>query len=332
MDKKITGVVAYLTWIGLLVAYIAGDREGAKFHLNQALVILLAGTLLGVLTGILSILSGIPLLGWIVAVVVGLISLVGGIFLFIQVKVIHLLVRPDIQGTDNHLPAGHQLRHLAVNLELLLLRGIIALFQIQKFAAEQADALRVITQSARDIGNASDIGVQTDLLPVRRHRFLSFQLKEQPGALLVSLKLRLHLRQRLLIRIHQEGTGIAVHHGQLSVPLLLNRNADQRRNVHGPGQDRRVGIGGSVLRHKGKELGLVHLHRLAGSQILCHNNNRLVAHIPGSVPVREDGNHPLGYILDVSRSRPEIIVLHPGEHFGKIISCGGNGVFGVYFL
>lgn len=83
MDKKITGVVAYLTWIGLLVAYIAGDREGAKFHINQALVILLAGTLLGIATGILSILTGIPLLGWIVAIVVGLISLVGGIFLFI---------------------------------------------------------------------------------------------------------------------------------------------------------------------------------------------------------------------------------------------------------
>ena len=83
MDKKITGVVAYLTWIGLLIAYLAGDREGAKFHLNQALVIWLAGTIFGIATGILSVLSGLPLLGWIVAALVGLISLVGGIFLFV---------------------------------------------------------------------------------------------------------------------------------------------------------------------------------------------------------------------------------------------------------
>lgn len=39
MDKKTTSIVAYLTWIGLIIALCAGDREGAKFHLNQALVI-----------------------------------------------------------------------------------------------------------------------------------------------------------------------------------------------------------------------------------------------------------------------------------------------------
>lgn len=39
MDKKTTGIIAYITWIGWIVAYCAGDKEGAKFHLNQALVI-----------------------------------------------------------------------------------------------------------------------------------------------------------------------------------------------------------------------------------------------------------------------------------------------------
>ena len=43
MDAKTTGIVAYITWIGLVIAFVLGDREGAKFHLNQALVIWLAG-------------------------------------------------------------------------------------------------------------------------------------------------------------------------------------------------------------------------------------------------------------------------------------------------
>ena len=30
MDSKTTGIVAYITWIGLLVALVAGDREGAN--------------------------------------------------------------------------------------------------------------------------------------------------------------------------------------------------------------------------------------------------------------------------------------------------------------
>ena len=53
LDSKTTGIVAYLTWIGLIIALVAGDREGAKFHLNQALVIWLFG-----------LLSAIPCLGW----------------------------------------------------------------------------------------------------------------------------------------------------------------------------------------------------------------------------------------------------------------------------
>lgn len=54
MDKRATGIVAYITWIGLLIAILVGDREGAKFHINQALVILL-----------FSLLSVIPCIGWI---------------------------------------------------------------------------------------------------------------------------------------------------------------------------------------------------------------------------------------------------------------------------
>lgn len=58
MDTKTTGIVAYLTWIGLLIAFLAGDKEGAKFHINQALVIFLftiAGT----------VVMAIPIVGWI---------------------------------------------------------------------------------------------------------------------------------------------------------------------------------------------------------------------------------------------------------------------------
>lgn len=54
MDAKTTGIVAYLTWIGFIIAVCAGDKDGAKFHINQALVIFL-----------FSLLSVIPCVGWI---------------------------------------------------------------------------------------------------------------------------------------------------------------------------------------------------------------------------------------------------------------------------
>ena len=61
MDKKTTSWVAYVTFIGWLVAYLAGDKEGAKFHLNQALIVWL-GYLCVYAASI--ILVFIPILGW----------------------------------------------------------------------------------------------------------------------------------------------------------------------------------------------------------------------------------------------------------------------------
>ncbi len=73
MDAKTTSIVAYLTWIGFLIAVLAGDKEGAKFHINQALVILL-----------FSLLAPIPCIGWVwgifmlVCWIMGLIAAING--------------------------------------------------------------------------------------------------------------------------------------------------------------------------------------------------------------------------------------------------------------
>lgn len=72
MDKKVTGIVAYLTIIGWLIAFLAGDKEGAKFHLNQSLV-------LCVISLILSILGKIPFVG----IIAGILNFVVGIFTII---------------------------------------------------------------------------------------------------------------------------------------------------------------------------------------------------------------------------------------------------------
>ncbi len=69
MDTKTTSIVAYLTWIGTVIAFVAGDKEGAKFHLNQALVIIIAGI-------VCSFVMILPIIGWIVGIV-------GGIFVFV---------------------------------------------------------------------------------------------------------------------------------------------------------------------------------------------------------------------------------------------------------
>ena len=66
MDAKTTGVVAYITWIGWIIAYVAGDREGAKFHLNQALVLQIFGFL-----------SFVPYLGTLWSIFIYICSIIG---------------------------------------------------------------------------------------------------------------------------------------------------------------------------------------------------------------------------------------------------------------
>lgn len=69
MDKKATDIVAYITWIGWIIAFVAGDREASKLHLNQALVI-------NIVSLICSLLARVP----IVNIVAGIVSLVVFVF------------------------------------------------------------------------------------------------------------------------------------------------------------------------------------------------------------------------------------------------------------
>lgn len=76
MNKKTTDIVAYIGWIGWLISFFAGDRQNSKFHLNQALVLNLLSTILGILGQIggfvaliTSILSIVLLVFWIIGLV-----------------------------------------------------------------------------------------------------------------------------------------------------------------------------------------------------------------------------------------------------------------------
>ena len=67
INKNIIAAVAYITWIGFLAAYMMGDKNDPfiRHHLNQALVIDLAGLIAGVF-------AVIPLIGALIAGVVNI--------------------------------------------------------------------------------------------------------------------------------------------------------------------------------------------------------------------------------------------------------------------
>mgnify|MGYP003377429074 CR=1 FL=1 len=96
MDKKTTDIVAYLTVIGLIIAFVAGDKEASKFHLNQSLVIWLVSTVVGLVVG------WVPLIGWLVSFVVGIFCTVCWVIGIISA----------IQGTEKSVPLIGQIKLL----------------------------------------------------------------------------------------------------------------------------------------------------------------------------------------------------------------------------
>lgn len=69
LSAKTTGIVAYITWIGFIIALVLGDRQKAMFHLNQALVI----NLFSIVVNIVTI---VPLIGWLIGIVGSIFGLV----------------------------------------------------------------------------------------------------------------------------------------------------------------------------------------------------------------------------------------------------------------
>ncbi len=100
MDKKTTDIVAYLTWVGLVIAFVAGDREGSRFHMNQSLVIWLVSTVAGILS---KLLGWIPLLGWLIALLMGVVCLFCAVCWFIG------LINA-IQGVEKEVPLLGRIR------------------------------------------------------------------------------------------------------------------------------------------------------------------------------------------------------------------------------
>lgn len=73
MTKKVTDIVSYLTPVGLIIAFVMGDRENSRFHLNQALVLFLTSLLMDVVRRVI---GWLPLVGWLAKLLISLFGIV----------------------------------------------------------------------------------------------------------------------------------------------------------------------------------------------------------------------------------------------------------------
>lgn len=74
MNKKVTSILAYLGIICWLIAFLAGDKENAKFDLNQGLVLALVEIVFGLLG---KVISGFGFIFWLIDVVCFVFAIIG---------------------------------------------------------------------------------------------------------------------------------------------------------------------------------------------------------------------------------------------------------------
>ncbi len=84
-DNKVMAVLAYLSWLILIPIFLAKESKFARFHVNQAIILVIASFVIGILAGvftaivpILGILFGLISLGFLVLMILGIINAAQG--------------------------------------------------------------------------------------------------------------------------------------------------------------------------------------------------------------------------------------------------------------
>ena len=83
-NNKIMGILAYISWLVLIPLFAAKESKFARFHCNQGVVLAVAEIIAVI---VLSILDGLPLIGWIFSIAGSLLGLV--CFLFAVLGIIN---------------------------------------------------------------------------------------------------------------------------------------------------------------------------------------------------------------------------------------------------
>jgi uncharacterized membrane protein len=100
MNKRTTDIVAYLWWVGLVVALLAGDRRNSRFHLNQALVLTIVGVVWTIIYRVAYAIIRVVTFGLLNTVLGGLNALVCLVVLVL--KIMGLV--NAVQGVEKPLP------------------------------------------------------------------------------------------------------------------------------------------------------------------------------------------------------------------------------------
>ncbi len=252
-----------------------------------------------------------------------------GIFLGLVPEALCLLVRADIQCSDDNAPAVHLLQCAAVYLKLLVLGGSLCAVEVQKLASHKTYSARAVLQCGGYVGSAADVGVE--VYPVTVLRDVVAVLEGAQAAFYAKLLLALcgHCRTGDLVRIYVDHAAAAVHDDIVTVAEVQHSvsEAGYGGNAHRPRQNCGVGGRRASCRAERQHVPAVKLDCLGGGEILRADYAVLFSGALLRGAVGEALQHALGDILYIRSPLADISVLHHIEHAAEVLRREGHGVF-----
>ena len=189
------------------------------------------------------------------------------IFLFSQMKIIHLLICTDVQCPDDNLFSGHCLHHLSVCLELLFLCGKVFPSKIKEFTSEQPNPSAVIFQNISHIPHASNVGINIYPVPIQRNIIFSLQCLQKFQLLLLFFYFFFRRSHHFFRRIKDNHSFKSIYHSFHSGFYFIKicRHSHQRRDIHHAGKNGSMRICRTMNCYKGKDFFFIHLNSFTGA-------------------------------------------------------------------
>ena len=125
---------------------------------------------------------------------------------------------------------------------------------------------------------------------------------------------------------------LPVDHGKVSVPCLLDVDVHQRRDIHRLGKDGGMAVRTALPCDKAEKSVGADLYRLAGGEILRHQDKGIRCIQGAFLLAGEDKQKPVGDVLYVGAARLKIRILHILKPVPKLLPDTVDGIFRRFLL
>ena len=245
-----------------------------------------------------------------------------GIFFFIQMEVIRLFIRTDIQSADDNTPTLQTFYNLTIGIKKFILSRKIIAAQIEELASHQANTFGIPFEGMLHVGRVTNVCKQLNLTALLRYAFFTTVGFQLTLVLICCTLLFFHEPNDFRIRVNEVAPFKAVHNHHAAIQLSININMSfhQRGDTHNSGKNSSMAVGRTLSGDKRQDFVFRNLNRLGRRQVFRNQDTRLV-HGKADFAAAQNGHDSAGNIPYIYGTSLHIGIFHGSKGSSEGIAC-----------